>query len=108
VRPLATTTRSTWSRSFHPQVVLLDITPPTESAASLVVRMRGAYAETRVLILVDEEPGELAPELVQAGASAYVTWHVSLLDMAVAIKAVAEWPTNDADVATPYLGTPPV
>ena len=78
------------AQQHKPDVVLLDISMPSESGLDVAARLRQLAPGIRVLILSMHEQGEYVLEAVRAGAVGYVLKDTRPAELRDAVRAVHE------------------
>lgn len=79
----------------RPDVVLVDVEMPGPDARAMVSKLRQEHPDTRVIVLTMHDKPELVWELLDQGASAFLTKTITRLELIAAVRSVV---TNRGNV----------
>jgi len=74
----------------HPNLVLLDITIPSQNGFEVLEQITKQYPQTRVIILTVHEGTEYAMRALRAGAAGYLPKSAATIELEDAITAVSQ------------------
>jgi len=77
------------NRELHPDVVLLDVSLPGLSGFEVTSRLKQASSVLAIIILTVHEQAPYPGQLLEAGASGYLTKGCSTMELVQAIKTVS-------------------
>ena len=78
----------------HPDVVLVDVEMPGPGARATVSKLRQEHPDTRVIMLTMHDKPELAWELLDLGAAAYLVKTIARQELIAAVRSVVASPGN--------------
>jgi DNA-binding NarL/FixJ family response regulator len=76
------------TRALHPEVVLLDLRMPRMSGLMALTQLVTEMPHVRVLVMSDHAADESVIDAVAAGASGFVSKHITGSDLCAAVRAV--------------------
>ena len=78
----------TMAREMRPEVVVMDVSLPEQNGLRATLQIRRASKETRVLVLSSYDDLECVEQLIDAGASGFLSKRSAATQLADAIRAV--------------------
>jgi DNA-binding NarL/FixJ family response regulator len=79
----------TLAEEKHPDVVLMDLSMPGMNGIEATRQLRGAHPEIKVLVLSMHDEKAYAENMLEAGASGYVSKRIAIERLVEAIHTVA-------------------